>query len=244
MGLEQRHSVNAIWNNWKTTCNVYKMVIKNICNIKIFIDNVIIFKQKDFSIISATLIRKIWFCEVPKGLVIGLSGTKGSQGENTSWFHMKELQKIWRMLFIFVQKSWSVLKILQFLVFKDNWTRIIYAKVMTSHLSNPYIVTYKNVNKGWNIASLHTKLCRVIDHYILHLSKEKVMLVGPPVASSRPLCVFVDVAKFPDSKVNFFWRSIFRIGKSMWLTGENLKLSLQLIVCILHCDRKHKGTWN
>ena len=25
---------------------------------------------------------------------------KGSQGQNTSWFHMKELQKIWRMLFI------------------------------------------------------------------------------------------------------------------------------------------------
>ena len=114
-------------------------------------------------------------------LLLGFFYTKckGSQGENTSWFHMKELQTIWRMLFIFVQKSWSVLKILQFLVFKENWTRIIYAKVMTSHLSNPYIVTYKNVNKCWNIASLHTKLCRIIDHHILHLSKEKVMLVGP-----------------------------------------------------------------
>ena len=88
-------------------------------------------------------------------------------------------------------------------------------KVMTSHLSNPYIVTYKNVNKCGSIASLHTKLCRIIDHHILHLSKEKVMLVGPPVTSSRPLCVFADVAKFPDQKSISFESSIFRIGKSM-----------------------------
>ena len=129
---------------------------------------------------------------------------KGSQGKNTSWFHMKELQKIWRMLFISCKNLDR-----QFLVFKENWTRIIYAKVMTSHLSNPYIATYKNVNKCWSIASLYTKLCRIIDHHILHLSKEKVMLVGPPVTSSRPLCVFTDVAKFPDPKVNFLWKVNF-----------------------------------
>ena len=28
------------------------------------------------------------------------------------------------------------------------------------------------------------------------------------------------------------------------LTGEKMKLSLQLIVYLLHCDRKRKGTWN
>ena len=45
-----------------------------------------------------------------------------------------------------MQKPWTVLKTLEFLVFEENWICIIYAKVMTSHLSNPYIVTHKNVN--------------------------------------------------------------------------------------------------
>ena len=92
--------------------------------------------------------------------------------------------------FYFMQKSWTVLKILQFLVFKENWVCIIYAKVMTSHLSNPYIVTHKNVNNCWSIASLDTKLCRVINHHNLHLLKEKFILVRPPITSSRPLYVF------------------------------------------------------
>ena len=33
-------------------------------------------------------------------------------------------------------------------------------------------------------------LCRVIKHHNLHLLKEKIILVRPPITSSRPLYVF------------------------------------------------------
>ena len=114
-------------------------------------------------------------------------GFKGIPRSKYKLISYERASKNMKNAFYFMQKSWTILKILQFLVFKENWIRIIYAKVMTSHLSNPYIVTHKNVNNCWSIASLDTKLCRVINHHNQHLLKEKFILVRPPITSSRPL---------------------------------------------------------
>ena len=73
---------------------------------------------------------------------------------------------------------------------------------MISHLSNPYIVTYKNVNKCRSITSLHTKLCRIIDHHILHLSKEKFMLVK--MKKSRKKIVCFKVGAQINAKISHF----------------------------------------